>query len=128
MKKRKSLNRKIQRLKARLAKDAKKLAKLTIKLAAATTGGIKGRRKSVTRVRKAPASAEKAAGSKRRVPMKPAAAVQKPRRKLNLTPERRAQLAEAMKARWVAKRAAAAANSQSPSGDQGLSAGDGSQP
>jgi hypothetical protein len=34
------------------------------------------------------------------------------KRKLNLSPERRAQLAAAMKARWAAKRAAAEANPQ----------------
>jgi hypothetical protein len=41
------------------------------------------------------------------------------RRKLNISPERRAQLSAAMKARWAAKKAALEANPQSASHDQG---------
>jgi hypothetical protein len=52
----------------------------------------------------------------------------KKKRKLNLTPERRAQLAAAMKARWAAKRAAAAANTQHGSSGPGFSSGDASEP
>jgi hypothetical protein len=50
----------------------------------------------------------------------------KKKRKLNLTPERRAQLAAAMKARWAAKRAAA--NTQHGSSSPGFSSGDASEP
>ena len=106
MKKRKSLSKKIERLKARLERDAKKLAKLTMKLGAAVKGGkSKGKRKAV---------ASASSGSRHSASMKQAAgprrsqAARKVKRKLNLTPERRAQLAAAMKARWEAKRAAAA--------------------
>ena len=107
MKKRKTLSKKIDRLKARLASDAKKLAKLTMKLGGATAGGkTKGKRKAAAQSGKASASSKK----KSSADQKPEAP--KPKKKLNLTPERRAQLAAAMKARWEAKRAAAAANSQ----------------
>jgi predicted RNase H-like nuclease (RuvC/YqgF family) len=92
MAKSKNLKKKIRRLEARLQKGAKKLAKLKQKLEAATTVSV----------------------AKIKGDVKPAAAVKKPatvkkvKRKLNLSPERRAQLAAAMKARWAAKRAAAA--------------------
>lgn len=142
MKKRKSLNKKIQRLKVRLEKDAKKLAKLTRKLGAAGMAGIAtGKRKSVARAGKAKKPAKTSALTKRKkrgltpkASVKPVAAVQRPnsapkvKKKLNLTPERRAQLAAAMKARWDAKRAAAAADTQSALRNQGFSPGGGSQP
>lgn len=129
MKKRKSLSKKIDRLKARLASDAKKLAKLTMKLGAATTGAkTKGKRKSAAQGSKASASSKKkGSGSKSSADQKPEV-VPKPKKKLNLTPERRAQLAAAMKARWEAKRAAAAANSQAAPTVQESPAGDGLQP
>jgi len=78
----KNLKKKIRRLEVRLQKGTKKLAKLKQKLQAATPGAAKTKATSP--------------------------AVKKVKRKLNLTPERRAQLAAAMKARWAAKRAAAA--------------------
>ncbi len=87
--KRKSLEKRIQRLEKRLREGPKKLAKLKRKLQAKIAAEAKeARRKSRTR---------------RRL-----------KRKLNLSPERRAQLAEAMKARWAAKRAAQANQSGSP--------------
>ena len=65
MKKRKTLSKKIDRLKARLASDAKKLAKLTMKLGAATTGGkTKGKRKAAAQSGKASASSKKSTGSR----------------------------------------------------------------
>jgi predicted RNase H-like nuclease (RuvC/YqgF family) len=102
----KNLKKKIRRLEARLEKGAKKLAKLKRKLEEAGSAAA----------------------------VKPAIALKEPRvgatkkRKLNLTPERRAQLAEAMRARWVAKRAAAAATVQDKSSGPGFSVGDSSQP
>ena len=79
----KSLKKKIRRLEARLQKGTKKLARLKQKLeATAAADAAKTRATSST--------------------------VKKGKRKLNLSPERRAQLAAAMKARWAAKRAAAA--------------------
>jgi hypothetical protein len=106
----KNLSKKIRRLEARLQKGTKKLAKLKQKLEAAATAGVaKKKRKSAVRADKA-------------------SAAKKVKRKLNLTPERRAELAAAMKARWVAKRAAADANTQTTSTSQGFAPGQGSQP
>jgi hypothetical protein len=124
MKKRKSLNKRIQRLKTRLEKDAKKLAKLTMKLAAGVTAaGTRRRRKPTTSATKTkkPAKSSTQAAAKKPIPGP------KARKKLNLTPERRAQLAAAMKARWAAKRAAAAANKRRNSGGQDFPPTDGSQ-
>jgi chromosome segregation ATPase len=134
MKKAKNLKKRIRRLEARLQKDAKKLARLKRKLEAAE--------KTVAAKPKKAGKASKASGSinkkNQRLPMKangkPAAAVKelgavkKVKRKLNLTPERRAQLAAAMKARWVAKRAAAATNTQHSSSGPGFHPGDASRP
>src|SRR6266446_4577772 len=104
----KNLSKKIRRLEARLQKGAKKLAKLKQKLeAAATTGAAK---------KTHPAAGKSPSGAK------------KVKRKLNLTPERRAQLAAAMKARWAARRAAAGANTQNASTESVVTVGDASQP
>ena len=126
----KNLKKKIRRLEARLQKGAKKLAKLKRKLEeAASAAVVKTEAKS---------SASVSIPKKKPLPlkgeMKRAASVKGPRgaakqrRKLNLTPERRAQLAEAMRARWVAKRAAAAATTQDNSSIRGSSVEDSSQP
>jgi predicted RNase H-like nuclease (RuvC/YqgF family) len=136
MKKVKSLKKKIRRLEARLQKGEKKLARLKQKLGAAETRAAaksKGKSTGVTqKASKASASIDK---SKKRLPLKtgakPAASVKGPaaaksaKRKLNLTPERREQLAAAMRARWAAKRAAAGMNTQQSSGP---ASGDASQP
>jgi hypothetical protein len=135
----KNLKKRIRRLEARLQKGAKKLAKLKAKLEAASTATAAKTKATST------ASAEKARkSSNATVPMqkkrrsagdvKPGSTVKEPRvagkkkRKLNLTPERRAQLAAAMKARWAAKRAATAANTQHGSSSPGFSSGDASEP
>ncbi len=108
MKNLKSLRKRIRRLEARLQKGGKKLAKLKQKLGVAETAA-------------AASTKRKSAAYGGRADKKPAAAVKKPsapkkvKRKLNLTPERRAQLAETMKARWAAKRAAAASAQSSQS-------------
>jgi len=100
----KNLSKKIRRLEVRLQKGAKKLAKLKQKLeAAAAASAAKKKRKS-------------AAIEERSV-------AKEAKRRLNLTPERRAQLAAAMKARWAAKRAAAGANTQSSSPEPGFTLG-----
>jgi len=139
MKKRKSLTKRIQRLKTRLSKDAKKLAKLTLKLGASVAGGkTAAKRKPAARPARARKPAKTSAPAKtskgrstRKAAQKPAtpppktSSAPKAKKKLNLTPERRAQLAAAMKARWQAKRAGDARN---PPGAQGASPGDGSQP
>jgi len=133
----KNLKKRIRRLEARLQKGAKKLAKLKAKLEAASTATA-GKTKATST-----ALAEKARkSSNATVPMqkkrrsagdvKPGSTVKEPRvagkkkRKLNLTPERRAQLAAAMKARWAAKRAAA--NTHHGSSSPGFSSGDASEP
>jgi predicted RNase H-like nuclease (RuvC/YqgF family) len=110
MKKTKNLKKRIRRLEARLQKGAKKLAKLKRKLETAeTTAGAEGQSKVAASV-------------------KGPSAPRKVKRKLNLTPERRAQLAAAMKARWAARRAAAATNVQSAASSPQFSTGDTSQP
>jgi len=104
----KTLQKKIRRLEARLQKGATKLARLKQKLgAAATAAAGKAKRKSAARAGRARRRIKRSAQiqeKKRRVTAKLPV-----KRKLNLSPERRAQLAAAMKARWAAKRAAAEA-------------------
>jgi hypothetical protein len=87
----KNLRKKIRRLEKRLKEGPKKLAKLKQKLEEAEAG------RAMKRKGKSPAGVTAATkpGSPRKV-----------KRKLNLSPERRAQLSAAMKARWTAKRAA----------------------
>lgn len=126
----KNLKKKIRRLEARLQEGPKKLAKLKRKLAAATAASAeKARRKAAAHARAAlqpvkPATTtqKKRVPSKAKAPTKPAGAkapdtARKVKKKLNLSPERRAQLSAAMKARWAAKRAAAEANPQNTSAD-----------
>jgi hypothetical protein len=137
----KNLSKKVRRLEARLQKGAKKLAKLKQKLEAAATAGLaKKKRKSAVRADKARKRVEtsgRAEKKNRRLTPEPRirtavvkrpSAAKKVKRKLNLTPERRAQLAAAMKARWAAKRAASDANTQNTSTAQGFAPGQGSQP
>ncbi len=120
----KTLNKKIRRWEARLQEGPKKLAKLKRKLQAMEAAKkMAARRKSAARAGTARPKAKslrpiakkalaKTAGTK-----KPSAA-KKVKRKLNLSPERRAELAAAMKARWAAKRATAEANPQKTSTDR----------
>jgi hypothetical protein len=117
--KRKNLSKKIRRLEARLQKGANKLAKLKLKLEmAATAGTAKKKRKSGARAGKAREAVEASRSLTPQPQVKPVESVKgqgaakKVKRKLNLTSERRAQLSAAMKARWAAKRATAAANTQ----------------
>jgi hypothetical protein len=124
MKKVKSLKKKIRRLEARLQKGEKKLARLKQKLGAEETrAAAKPKGKAAARAKKTGKASQ--ASVKPVATGKGSGAVKSAKRKLNLTPERRAQLAAAMKARWAAKRAAAGANT-----DQGLEPqpGDSSQP
>ena len=64
----------------------------------------------------AKAKKRSAANAHKPVEAKKSGDVKKAKKKLNLSPERRAQLAAAMKARWAAKRAAEA-NAKGASGD-----------
>ena len=111
MKKVKSLKKKIRRLESRLQKGEKKLARLKQKL-------------GTEEKREAARSKSKSDNVKPRTNVTGSDAVKKAKRKLNLTPERREQLAAAMRARWAAKRAAAVTNTQQTSAPQ---PGDGSQ-
>jgi hypothetical protein len=101
----KTLKKKIRRLETRLLEGPKKLAKLKGKLAALVKAdAAKAKKKSAARKKKPNSTAKsqvKVADAKGAVP-------EKVKRKLNLSPERREQLAAAMRARWAAKRAASA--------------------
>ena len=116
MKKAKNLKKRIRRLEARMQKGAKKLARLKRKLEAAETVS------AAKSTNKATAPAAKPAA------VKEPRVAKKVKRKLNLTPERRAQLAAAMRGRWAAKRAAAATNTQKISSGPDPSSGDAFQP
>jgi hypothetical protein len=99
----KTLKKKIRRLETRLREGPKKLAKLKRKLEAL----VKANEAAAKRKAAARAAAERRAVRRTKV-----------KRTLNLSPERRAQLAEAMRARWAAKRASAAANRDFVSGQR----------
>jgi hypothetical protein len=106
----KTLKKKIRRLEIRLLEGPQKLAKLKRKLEALVkANAAKAKRKSMAR---AAAARKKKRGSTAKSQVKPASAKapasKKVKRKLNLSPERREQLAAAMRARWAAKRAAEA--------------------
>jgi len=109
----KTLTKKIRRLETRLLEGPKKLARLKRKLEAlVTANAAKAKRKSAAR---AAATRKKKRRSTAKSQVEPATAKRpntprKVKRKLNLSPERRAQLAAAMKARWAAKRAVTAPN------------------
>ena len=107
----KKLKKKIQQLEKRLQEGPEKLARLKRKLQQAeSVKALKAARKSAART-------TGSAGKKSWEPMtgsNQTSNANKAKRKLNLSPERRAQLAAAMKARWAAKRAAEG-NSTTPS-------------
>src|SRR5439155_18392299 len=108
----KKLKKKIQQLEKRLREGSEKLASLRRKLQQAETAkALKAARKSAAR---ATALAGKNSPEPTTGANKPSGA-KKAKKKLNLSPERRAQLAAAMKARWAAKRAAAEGNSTTSS-------------
>jgi len=94
----KLLREKIRRLEKRLREGPAKLAELKRRLEAAeAVKALSAARKSAART-----AAALIAEARKKPPVKRA------KRKLNLSPERRAQLSAAMKARWAAKRAAEA--------------------
>ena len=106
----KKLKKKIQQLEKRMREGTQELATLRRKLQQAESAkALKAARKSAARATASAGgkSAEPTAGAKQPTDAK------KPKRKLNLSPERRAQLAAAMKARWAAKRAAEASHTTS---------------
>ena len=106
----KNLKKRIRRLEKRLQEGPKKLAKLRQRLQATEAA------KAAKAKKKAAARARRGGKGLKPVEAKKSGAVKKPKKKLNLSPERRAQLAAAMKARWAAKRAAEA-NAKGVSGD-----------
>ena len=128
----KSLRKKIRKLEVRLQEGPKKLARWKQKLAAMEIAAArKAKRKAASQ---AAGAAQRSAGAltpvqknngrsmaKRLVRAvdspknKPARKVKKKR---NLSPERRAQLAAAMKARWAAKRAVADGNPRKTATDE----------
>ncbi|HEY6153826.1 MAG TPA: hypothetical protein VIW07_08820 [Candidatus Udaeobacter sp.] len=89
----KKLKKRIQQLEKCLREGSEKLARLKRKLQQTETA------KALKAARKSAARATALAGNK-------SSGAKKSKKKLNLSPERRAQLAAAMKARWAAKRAA----------------------
>jgi len=115
----KNLRKKVQRLEKRLREGSKKLAKLKEKLKAAEAAkAMKAARKSAGRAAKA-AKPSRPIENKSPTPAtgaKKLSSAKKAKKKLNLSPERRAQLAAAMKARWAAKRAAEANATTAPAG------------
>jgi hypothetical protein len=109
----KTLKKKIRRLETRLLEGPKKLAKLKQKFEALVkANAAKARKKSAARAaatrrkNRGSTAQAKAASAKR------PGASKKAKRKLNLSPERREQLAAAMRARWAAKRAAEATSAE----------------
>jgi hypothetical protein len=117
----KNLEKKARRLEALLREGPKKLAKLKRKINALTAAKQrkaekKAAARAVARQTFEPSKPTKTEKAKPAVARKPATA-RKEKKKLNISPERRAQLSAAMKARWAARRAAEA-NSPSLSTDQ----------
>ena len=111
----KRLKKKVQQLEKRLQEGPHKLAKLRRKLEEAESAQwLKAAKKSAARsIAVARADAKSSTSIEKKSPApttggKKPRNVKKAKRKLNLSPERRAQLAAAMKARWAAKRAAEA--------------------
>jgi predicted nucleic acid-binding Zn-ribbon protein len=104
----KKLKKKIQELEKRLREGSQRLAKLRRRLQEAESAkALKAARKSAAR------ASTNRKGAKPSASPAPTADAKKPKKKLNLSPERRAQLAAAMKARWAAKRASEGGNTTS---------------
>ena len=119
----KNLRKKVRRLEKWLQEGPKKLARLRQKLQAAQAAkamkaaGKPAARATATRpVPKPSTPIEKKSPTQMTESKKPSAS--KAKRKLNLSPERRAELAAAMKARWAAKRAAEASATPASADDQ----------
>jgi len=102
--KQKKLKKKILELEKRLKEGPQKLARLKRKLQQAESA------KALKAARRSAARATASVGKKS---PESTTGAEKPKKKLNLSPERRAQLSAAMKARWAAKRAAEASNTTS---------------
>ena len=107
----KTLQKKIRRLEKRLQQGPKKLAKWKKKLEALLTSeAAKARKKAAAKTaatRRAKQTSRKQVSAARKTASPKPAAAKKAKKRLNLSPERRAQLSAAMKARWAARKAAA---------------------
>lgn len=112
----KTLKKKIRRLETRLKEGPKKLAKLKRKLELQTKSNKAAARKKTAGGRRTatPAKKRRPAAQAPRPAVAKLAPPPKVRRTLNLTPERRAQLSQAMKARWAARRASISAPNPAP--------------
>jgi hypothetical protein len=120
----KTLRKKIRKLETRLQEGPEKLVRWKRKLAAMEKVEARNAQRKSAQAAEArqaakasPPAQKKTGGSTAPRPVKAVDAPKnkpagKAKRKLNLSPERRAQLAAAMKARWAAKRAAAEADLQ----------------
>jgi len=106
----KTLEKKIRRLETRLLEGPKKPAKLKRKNA--TSGKViaaTAKKNSAALPARAAKNTRPSTAKSHVTPAAPqASAPKKVKRNLHLSPERREQLAEAMRARWAAKRAAEA--------------------
>ena len=118
----KNLRKKIRQLEKRLRKGQTRLVKLRRKLDAKEGAqGRKAGRESAVRTIRQTAKSSRPITSKsqtKAAAAKKPSVVKKVRREVNLSPERRAQLAAAMKARWAAKKAAAEASQEGAQTDQ----------
>jgi hypothetical protein len=125
----KTLRKKIRKLETRLKEGPAKLARWKSKLAKMEKAKAqKAKRKAAAPVAQLIRITPKSPPTKKKplarstaakpldAPAKEPAA--KAKRKLNLSPERRAQLSAAMKARWAAKRAATGPGPQNGSSEQ----------
>jgi predicted nucleic acid-binding Zn-ribbon protein len=114
----KNLRKKIRRLEKRLREGPKKLAKLREKLKGMeATKALKAKGESVAHARSARRSAKSSLLIEKTATKRPTVSG-KVKRRPNISPERRAQLAAAMKARWAAKRAVLEATPEAALTDQ----------
>jgi hypothetical protein len=118
----KNLKKKVRRLEARLRAGPKKLARLKRKLKAMEAAKArKAQKKAAARAvaRRTVKSSKPVVKKAKPATAKSPTAAKTVKRKPNISPERRAQLSAAMKARWAARKADLAANSQSAALEQG---------
>lgn len=121
----KKLRKKIERLEERLRQGPAKLAKLKQRLHEAESAkGLKAARKSAARATSAHPTGKLPLSSGANKP----SSTKKIKKTRNLSPERRAQLSAAMKARWTARRAAEASATTASSDDQHAAPESGSEP
>ena len=129
------LAKKIRRLEARLQKGATKLANLKHKLRAVEAANLAKAKRNSARTRKGLTVGEVPPPTQTVHQRLVAMTAPKPegisggktvKKKRSITPERRAQLSAAMKARWAAKRAATPASPEPNSHEQTATPGESS--